>query len=28
MIPKGLPSGFQPSGENRFSEEIMFRRDI
>jgi len=28
MIPKNLPSGFQPLNENRFSEKIMFQRDI
>jgi hypothetical protein len=28
MIPKSMPSGFDPMGENRFSEKIMLRRNI
>jgi len=28
MIPKSMPSGFDPMGGNRFSENIVFRRNI
>jgi hypothetical protein len=27
MIPKSMPSGFDPTGGNRFSEKIMLRDD-
>jgi len=28
MIPKSLPSGFDPMGGNRFSEKIMLHQNI
>jgi hypothetical protein len=28
MIPKSMPSGFDPVGGSRFSEKIMLQRNI
>jgi hypothetical protein len=28
MIPKSMPSGFDPTGGNRFSDKIMLKSEI